>query len=128
MIANSRNQGFAAAVNQGVQASDAEFILLLNPDVQLRSAITPLLDQCRRLDYGMASGQLLDSNGDPQVGFNVRRLPGAAVLALEVMGLNRLMSHNPVNRKYRCLDLDSSQPADVEQPAGPSCCFAGIYG
>ncbi len=36
VLANRDNRGFAAAVNQGVLESDAEFILLLNPDVKLR--------------------------------------------------------------------------------------------
>ena len=35
LIANRQNLGFAAAANQGVRESGAEFLLLLNPDVRL---------------------------------------------------------------------------------------------
>ncbi len=35
-----------------------------------------------------------------------------------MLGLNRLWPGNPVNRRYRCLDLDLEAAADVEQPAG----------
>ena len=38
LIANPLNRGYAAAVNQALAASSAEFVLLLNPDV--RSAST----------------------------------------------------------------------------------------
>jgi len=122
-IANAENRGFAAAVNQGVRRSDSEFVLLLNPDVQLRSDLAPLLAACALEGTGLACGQLLDEGGKPQTGFSVRRLPSAAALACEVLGLNRLFPWNPVNRKYRCLDLDPKEPADVEQPAGAFLLF-----
>jgi GT2 family glycosyltransferase len=48
----------------------------------------------------------------------VRGLPTPAALALEALLLNRLWPRNPVNRRYRCLDLDGGQRAPVEQPAG----------
>ncbi|MGH7691906.1 MAG: glycosyltransferase family 2 protein [Candidatus Dormibacteria bacterium] len=35
LISNSRNRGFAAAVNQGLQASRSEYVLLCNLDVRL---------------------------------------------------------------------------------------------
>jgi N-acetylglucosaminyl-diphospho-decaprenol L-rhamnosyltransferase len=123
VIANAENRGFAAAVNQGVRQSDTEFVLLLNPDVQLRSDLAPLLAACGLEGTGMACGQLLDEGGRPQTGFSVRRLPGPAALTFEVLGLNRLFPWNPVNRKYRCLDLDPREPADVEQPAGAFLLF-----
>jgi GT2 family glycosyltransferase len=123
VIANAENRGFAAAVNQGVQRADAEFVLLLNPDVKLRSDLQPLLAACGQEGTGLATGQLLDEEGNPQTGFSVRRLPTPAALAFEVLGLNRLFPWNPVNRKYRCLDLDPSKAADVEQPAGAFLLF-----
>jgi hypothetical protein len=123
VIANAENRGFAAAVNQGVRRADAEFVLLLNPDVQLRSDLLPLLEACGQQGTGLATGQLLDEQGKPQTGFSVRRLPTPAALAFEVLGLNRLFPGNRVNRKYRCLDLDPSKPADVEQPAGAFLVF-----
>jgi N-acetylglucosaminyl-diphospho-decaprenol L-rhamnosyltransferase len=36
LLVNERNVGFAAAVNQGVRASDAPWVLLLNPDTDPR--------------------------------------------------------------------------------------------
>src|SRR5665213_207369 len=43
LIANSKNSGFAAAVNQGVRATTAPLVLLLNPDAHLVSGIDALV-------------------------------------------------------------------------------------
>jgi N-acetylglucosaminyl-diphospho-decaprenol L-rhamnosyltransferase len=116
-IRNQANLGFAAAVNQGVRAAgDAEFTLILNPDVTLTTSLNALKEACRT--YGIAGGQLTDAHGDPQAGFTVRTLPGAKALIFELLGLNRLWPSNPVNRRYRCLDRDLEQAGPVEQPAG----------
>ena len=48
----------------------------------------------------------------------VRRFPTPAALILEALLLNRVWPNNPVNRRYRALDLKIDAPAPVEQPAG----------
>jgi GT2 family glycosyltransferase len=121
LIANQRNRGFAEAVNQGVLALDCETVILLNPDVELMSAPDALVTVLQ--DAGIAGGKLLDANGNPQAGFAVRRFPTPWTLAFEVLGLNRLAPWNPVNRRYRCLDLDLDRPADVHQPPGAMLAF-----
>ena len=118
LIANKANRGFAAAANQGVAALDCDTVLLLNPDAVLCTAIEDLVDACSDTQVAAASGQLVDFNGEPQKGFTVRRFPTPIRLVFEVMGWNRLWPGNPVNRRYRCFDLDLEKPADVEQPAG----------
>jgi Predicted glycosyltransferases len=117
-IANSTNVGFAAAVNQGFAAIDAEFILILNPDTVLTTSLEPLVAACREPGIGAACGVLVNSSLEPQFGFAVRRFPDACTLAFEVLGWNRLFPGNAVNRRYRCLDLDLRADMDVEQPAG----------
>ena len=118
-IANSSNQGFAAAVNQGFAAHrDCPYVLVLNPDAVLASPLEPMRDACARPGVAAAGGCLVDSEGRPQVGFMVRRFPTPAVLVLEALLLNRLWPRNPINRRYRELDLDPSVAREVEQPAG----------
>lgn len=119
VIVNHRNLGFAGAVNQAITAlPDCPAILLLNPDAQLATSIQPLLEQFSDPAIAAASGQLLDEHGRPQRGFQVRRFPTPAVLVLEALGINRLWPGNPINRHYRCLDLEPTRRAEVEQPAG----------
>lgn len=123
VMVNAANAGFAAAVNQGVGETAAPLVLLLNPDAHLQCDLEALTAAFTDPAVGVAGGRLVDREGRIQEGFTVRRLPTPAALALEVLGINRLWPGNPVNWKYRCLDLDLTQPAFVEQPAGAFLMF-----
>ena len=116
LVANQDNRGFAGAANQGFVQTDADALLLLNPDVRLRTPLAPLLDACRR--HGLAAGQLIGPDERAQSGFTIRRLPTPASLAFELLGINHLWPRNPVNRRYRYLDRDLDRQGPVEQPAG----------
>jgi N-acetylglucosaminyl-diphospho-decaprenol L-rhamnosyltransferase len=116
VIANARNRGFGAAVNQAASMLDADCILILNPDVQLIGGLDRLAAAC--MEHGVAAGVLEDETGKPQRGFSVRRLPTAPMLALEALGVNRAWAGNPINRRYRCLDHSLDIAGPVEQAAG----------
>src|SRR5581483_971641 len=118
LIENTENRGFAAAANQGIARCPAEYILLLNPDVELIGCIAPLRAACDANEAVITTGRLVDDAGVTQTGFTVRRLPTPATLAFEVLGLNRLIPSNPLNRKYRCANITLDKPANVEQPPG----------
>jgi len=118
LIANSLNRGFAAAVNQGVSAVAAPFVLLLNPDAELLTGIERLVEECGRPGIAAAGGKLVDGTGRPQAGFTVRCLPTPLSLTFEILGVNRVWPRNPVNRRYRCLDLKLEEQTEAEQPAG----------
>jgi hypothetical protein len=119
LIENRENRGFAAAVNQGVQDTATDLILLLNPDALLTTGLDPLRAASQKPGTAGAGGCLAGPDGLPQRGFTLRRLPTPAALALEALLLNRLWPSNPVNWHYRCYDLDLTAAAgNVEQPAG----------
>jgi len=123
LIANCMNRGFGAAVNQGVEALETDLILLLNPDVDLQTSIAPLAEACLQDGVGLAGGRLVNERGEVQKGFTLRRFPTPWALAFEVLGLNRLIPSNPVNRRYRCLDRDLDKPGEVDQPPGALLMF-----
>lgn len=120
VVRNRENRGFAGAVNQGfLLLANAQAVLVLNPDVEILSPpriLAQALEKDARI--GAAGGLLLGRDGRPQQGFFVRRLPTAAALALEALGVNRLWPSNPVNRRWRALDLSPEAPAADVQPAG----------
>jgi GT2 family glycosyltransferase len=116
VIANTRNHGFGAAVNQGASQLHSDCILILNPDVAVISGLDCLAAAC--IEHGIAAGVLQDARGLPQRGFTVRRLPTPSMLAFEALGFNRLWPGNPVNRRYRCLDHNLAVAGPVEQSAG----------
>jgi N-acetylglucosaminyl-diphospho-decaprenol L-rhamnosyltransferase len=123
LIVNPTNAGFAAAVNQGVCATTAPFILLLNPDTCFLRGLDALVSRCEGPGMGAAGGLLVGPDGLPQTGFMARNLPSPAALAFEVLGINRLWPGNPVNWHYRCKGLDPMTMALVDQPSGAFLIF-----
>jgi N-acetylglucosaminyl-diphospho-decaprenol L-rhamnosyltransferase len=65
LIEQVDNRGFAAGVNAGVQATDAPYVLVLNPDTEVRpGALAALRDHLRHHPrVGVAGPVLLDRNG-----------------------------------------------------------------
>ena len=118
LIANTVNTGFAAAVNQGVRATTAPFVLLLNPDAHLVRGLDALIRRCEDPQTGGAGGLLTGTDGLPQTGFMARNLPTPTALVFEILGINHLWPDNPANWHYRCKGLDPMTAALVEQPAG----------
>lgn len=123
LIANPDNRGFAAAVNQGVRATSAPLILLLNPDARLETGLGPLLQSFDDEKIGGAGGLLVGQDGGPQTGFMARNLPTPVALIFEVLGINHFFPKNPVNWHYRCLGYDPMAAACIDQPAGAFFAF-----
>jgi len=124
LIANRVNAGFAAALNQGVRATEAPLILSLNPDAHLVRGLDAMAALLEKPGTGAVGGTLVGDDGQPQAGFMARNLPTAATLIFEVLGMNRLWPGNPVNWHYRCLGLDPMTLARVDQPAGAFLMFS----
>ncbi len=119
LVAEPRNTGFAAGVNTGARAAAGEYVLLLNPDaaacpgaVDRLAAFLAAHPAC-----AAAAGLLLDEQGQPQAGWNVRRFPTLATFAVSLLLVDRLWPQNPVTRRYVAADVDLGSPAEVEQPA-----------
>ena len=119
LLANDRNLGFAAAINQGASAATGDVLLVLNPDAIAEPGAVKALLTCMESTRAVAAGgALLGNGGKAARGFTFRRLPTLATLLCEAMLVNQLWPRNPVNRRYRCRDADYSRQQEVEQPAG----------
>src|SRR5688572_1390779 len=107
LIANPKNVGFAAAVNQGITALDLEYVLLLNPDAVLKTPLDALIEACSRDNTAAAGGKLIDAQGGLQTGFCVRRFPTAITLAFEALGDRKSTrlnsSHSQISYAVFCL-------------------------
>ena len=68
VIANKANLGFGRAVNQALEKTDSDCLLILNADIEVEEgAIEVLLEFMERTpDAGMAGGQLVDQDGEVQ--------------------------------------------------------------
>lgn len=97
-------------------ASDSEYILLLNPDVQLREdTIYQLVSFLQsHEDVAAVAPKLLYPEGRLQQ--SVRRFPTYATLWSTMTGLARIIPDHPVFGSWR-IDLSQQrEPLDVDQP------------
>lgn len=115
LVESEKNLGFSGGVNRGVAELETEFVLILNPDLEVRSGLGAMCEAARG---GAAGGKMLGEDGQVQRGFQARRLPRWESLAFEVLGLNRIFPENSVNQRWRCLDFDPEVQQVVEQPPG----------
>lgn len=109
------NLGFAGGVNRGVEAAQFDSVLILNPDCFVMSGLESM---ARAAQGGAAGGMLVHPDGKLQAGFAVRSFPTATILALEVLGINRLWPTNPSNQHYRCSSFNPAMAQEVDQPPG----------
>jgi GT2 family glycosyltransferase len=119
LVRHARNAGFAGGVNLARRHASGERLLLLNPDIDATlDAIDELIAALNR-DGRIAAvgGRLVNEDGTPQTGFNVRRFPTLATFAVDLLLLDHLWPDNPVSRRYFARDLPDDLAADVDQPA-----------
>jgi GT2 family glycosyltransferase len=85
VIPENENRGFAAGVNTGINATDADPIVLLNPDTEVHpGAIEALLAHLEaHPGTGVAAPLLVHVDGTPQANA-YRRFPGLGTLFVEL--------------------------------------------
>jgi N-acetylglucosaminyl-diphospho-decaprenol L-rhamnosyltransferase len=93
LVRNTRNIGFAAACNQGVGISGADFLLFLNPDTQLlpdtlvRAA--GFMQSERAQAIGICGVESIDRDGYPVI--SCARFPTLRVLFGKMLRLHRIL-------------------------------------
>lgn len=138
IIKNERNLGFAAACNQGFSKTYSDFVLILNPDVNLKPDTLRLLSEAlvQYPELGAIGASLLHSDLSIQSGFTARRFPTLFSVAFELLGIAKIFPNNFITKNYLMKDdlifesylkgevkphspyKNSAEPYLVEQPAG----------
>ncbi len=122
LIANSDNKGFAKANNQAFALAGGRFILLLNPDTEIKpgalSTLLAFFDKHPRA--GIVAPQLLNTDGTVQR--SCREFPTFVGMLYELIGLSRLFpansSYGKEFRRYKMLDWNHDDERQVDQPEG----------
>jgi GT2 family glycosyltransferase len=113
IIENERNLGFAKAVNQGLQKASGRYVLLLNPDAQVKDGaierFVSFMDS--NSDVGVAGAQLLNSNGSKQN--SIANFPS---LGTELLNKSLLRWLFP--KKFPGKEADYSEPVEVDSVIG----------
>ena len=116
IIANELNSGYAPANNQGMKISSGEYLLLLNPDVNIRqNSLKVMLDTLNEEpSIGMVAPQFLFPDGTIQP--SCRRFPQYSSVIYEALGLTKLFSHSETFNAWKMGDFDHSARREVDQP------------
>jgi GT2 family glycosyltransferase len=110
---NQKNIGFAKAVNQWLQKASGRYILLLNPDTQIKGGtigrLVSFMDS--HPDTGVAGAQLLNSDGSKQN--SIANFPS---LATEL--LNKRLLRGLFPKRYPGKEKDYTEPVEVDSVIG----------
>jgi len=99
VLRNADNRGFAAAVNQAGKSVAADYLLILNPDCELRAGALAELRRALERDpaAALAGPLVLDAGGKPARA-NLRRFPDPWISFVTFTGLWRLGPRLPLFR------------------------------
>jgi hypothetical protein len=121
LIGNPVNRGYAAAVNQAVGVADADFLLLINPDVRsVSGSYASVLDAFRDQRVGAVVTRLLNTHGSVQP--NCFHAPRPFDLLSEDMDLWQRFPSWQRPRRYRMMDWDQHDVQQVDAATG-ACLF-----
>ncbi len=120
LIENKKNLGYAKANNQGIEKSQGEYILLLNPDTQIFENSLALMHDFMEANpqVGALGPKLLNPDGSIQL--SCREFPSFSTLIWEFTGLSRIFPKSRIFGRWRMGYFTFDQPTEVDQPMG-SC-------
>lgn len=122
LVRNEENLGFAKANNQALKQTTSDFVLLLNPDTEVRpGAIRTLIDFLNNNPRcGVVAPQLLNTDGSVQR--SCRAFPTFVGMLYELLGLSRMFPPGSTQgqkfRAYKMLDWNHDDRREVDQPEG----------
>jgi N-acetylglucosaminyl-diphospho-decaprenol L-rhamnosyltransferase len=118
VVRNVRNEGFAAACNRGAARGTAEYLLFLNPDMELfeGSIATPLLlmERPEHSRTGIMGIQLVDERGVATR--SCARFPSLARCVSRALGLYRLSRR--LFPTYMMTEWDHASSREVDHVSG----------
>lgn len=118
VIANSQNLGFAAANNQGIEVSQGEYILFLNPDTIIHPNSLDILVRIMddNEDVGACGPKLLNEDGTTQR--SVRHFPSFRGALYRHTAFRFLGIFKGKYKKWLMKDFNYSEQVDVDQVMG----------
>jgi len=117
LIANTKNLGFAAGVNQGIKQARGEYVILLNPDVEIKeSTLENLLEEFKNCaDSGIVGGKI--KNEDESIQPSVRAFPDVLSQVLISLKLKHIFNSRAIGR-YLTQNFDYEKRQEVDQVMG----------
>ncbi len=118
VIANHDNRGFSKGNNQGLKISRGQYVLFMNPDMELvENSFDKITDFFEKNeDISACTCQL--NYGDNSLQKTIKRFPTLLSQILVLLKLHHFLKKNKSIRKYLALDFDYSKQQPVEQAMG----------
>ncbi|MBI4568775.1 MAG: glycosyltransferase family 2 protein [Planctomycetes bacterium] len=122
VLALAQNTGYAFAANRGIEATTADFVLLLNGDTKLTPGAPAALARALALHpaFGAAAPRLVDASGATRP--SVRRFPSARALLHQFTAWRYLRLFRPAFETYKMRNGPPPAPGaglvSVEAPLG----------
>jgi len=118
IIGNNRNTGFAAACNAAIGQSSGEFVLLLNPDCELKDdAVSKMTSWLRAHPEASILGPRIE-NPDSSLQVSVSRFPTLTSQIMIMLKVHNIAPELPALKNYFASDFDYSREAIIDQVKG----------
>ncbi|GAK57086.1 undecaprenyl-phosphate glucose phosphotransferase [Candidatus Vecturithrix granuli] len=118
LIENGTNNGYAIAVNQAIRLFDSDYILLLNPDIEVKpgaiDALVKFMDATP--DVGITGGKLFYPDGRLQ--YSCRTFFSLPVILYRRTFLGKLFPESSVLKRHLMADWDHETLRDVDWVLG----------
>ena len=123
-LQNSKNLGFAKAVNQGIKKANGTFILLLNPDTEIQPGTFQAFNQAfRSLNHpGILGGKVLNNDGSFQTQCR-RNIPDVMSSFVRLFGIHKLLPGWKFANTYELPLVNLDKTHSVEAVSGAFMCF-----
>ena len=118
LIENAENRGFAAANNQAFAHTRGRYVLMLNPDTEVRAGALETLVQFMDAHprAGACGGKLVYGDGTLQ--YSAFAFPTLAQIFLDFFPLNWRLTDSRLNGRYPCEWYARGAPFQIDHPLG----------
>lgn len=118
LLKYNKNTGFGFPNNEAAKISSGEFLLFLNPDMQVdEGSLDKMVDWMRiHPEVGLASCKLTDENGKLNEDAQPRRFPGLFDQAVILLKLHHIFP--AILNRYLYKDIDANKEQEVESVRG----------
>ncbi len=123
VIDSGGNLGYSKAANIGIRATTGEFVLVLNPDSEIREGALETLVAWMRSHprTGIAGPRLVGADGTPE--HSGRTFPGPQTILFNRYSLlTKLLPDNPWSKRYLLADWDRNSSRSVDWLSGSCMC------
>jgi exopolysaccharide biosynthesis polyprenyl glycosylphosphotransferase len=118
LLVNETNVGYARAINQGIRIAEGEYLLLMNPDVQVKPGaierMVRFMDENQQV--GIVGGKLLNPDGTLQ--YSCRTFYTFRTLLLRRTPIRRLFPNSTIVRNHLMMDWDHASVREVDWVLG----------